>query len=135
GDPNQAAALLHVIFERALGWRGDSLHVPVVDDHKLEAFELGGRTRRRLLHLELVGLQDSQQVLFTGFGVVRDQEHAWAAQGDGVLKTRVAESARGQFALYRDGANRVDAGLQPQPVQPPDKLHLARADALAFRRE
>ena len=46
GNPDEAAALLDVLFERRLGGRRNGLHVPVVDHHELEIVEFR-RARRR----------------------------------------------------------------------------------------
>ncbi len=42
GDPDQPAALLHVVFQSGFRRRRDGLHVPVVDHHELEIVELRG---------------------------------------------------------------------------------------------
>ncbi len=116
GNPEQAAALLDEILERRLPRLRDRFHVPVVDDDQLVIGQILGNAVGRTLYRELVGFERVHQVFLARCGIVGNQQHARAAQGDGVFETGFAQTLGGDLAGERDGAGGVDAGLQAQVV-------------------
>ncbi len=93
-----------------------------------------GRQRFRLHDIETVGRQNVDDVAFGAGRVFRNPLHAGAPHGDGVFKTRFAQTGGLDFAAQIDCARRIQTGPDADAVFARFERNLVRTDLLAFRR-
>ena len=132
GDPQEASTRFFEVLQRLLSRQGDGFHIPVVHNDQLEIVEVLGDAAGSARHLELIRFERAHQVLFALRRIVRHQQHARTTQRYGVLEARFAQIAGGNPARERDGAHRVNGGLQTQMVGAGHERHAARTDDLPF---
>ena len=82
---------------------------------------------------ELIGLEGAHQVLLARRRIVRDQQHARLAQGDGVFEAGFSQTAGAEILPASAMApTELTLACRAQMVDAGDQLHAAGADGLAL---